>query len=136
MRTVFAGRPRNAISAASEISDSTHLTYDYKVKRALLEDMEASPYSREEIAVRLSARAGREVSLATLEAWVSTTKINRFPAELLPAWTAVTASKRLIETLCIDMGLSLCSSEDVKFAELGRARLREEKLTQELWEKA
>ena len=102
----------------------------------IVEDLKACPLSREEIAFRLSERAGRHITGVMVDAWVSTTKANRFPAELIPAWTAVLGSKRLIEMLVAEMdGLSLCRLEDLEFAELGRARLRAEKLAQGLWEK-
>lgn len=137
MRSVFAGQSRNAISTGAGMSDSTrYQTPDSKVKDMLYEDLKACPLSREEIAFRLSERAGRHITGVMVDAWVSTTKANRFPAELIPAWTAVLGSKRLIEMLVAEMdGLSLCRLEDLEFAELGRARLRAEKLAQGLWEK-
>jgi hypothetical protein len=116
--------------------DSTIGSIVYRVKHALLEDLAASRHSRAEIAVRLTEIAGRQISEAMVDAWVAETKSHRFPAELVPAWTAVTESRRLIEALCAEAGLSVTTPDELRFAELGRARIREEKLTQELWGKA
>ncbi len=125
----------NSVFARSARRTVLPIPMNLKVKRALLEDLKASPYSIEEIAFRLSARVGRHITVVMVDAWVSTTKANRFPAELLPAWTAAMASTRVIEMLCAQMELSVATQEDREFAELGRHQLRAQKLSQGLWEK-
>jgi hypothetical protein len=135
MKTVFAGRPRVAISGTAENSDSTPYPIENRVKTALAADLRESQLSRAEVAMRISGHAGRVITAAMIEAWVAETKNNRFPVELLPAWTAVTGSRRLIEMLCGDIGLSLCMPEDLEFAKLGRVQLSADKLREKLWEK-
>jgi hypothetical protein len=104
-----------------------------RIRRALREDLAECRLSREDLAVRLTVRMGR-VSVALINAWVAESKVNRFPADLVPAWTQVTGSRRLLELLCGEAGLALATREDCEFAELGRTNLRGRKLTQKLWE--
>lgn len=83
--------------------------------------------SRDQVAERLTEVAGR-VTVAQLNAYIAETNANRFPAELIPAWVAVTKSRRLLDLLCGEVGLSVATVEDKEFAELGRAKLRVEQL--------
>ncbi|HTX34340.1 MAG TPA: hypothetical protein VME43_04935 [Bryobacteraceae bacterium] len=90
--------------------------------------------SRTEVALRLSRATGREIGQAMLDAYVAETKEgHRFPAELVPAWVYVMKSRRVLEVLCRQAGLSVATQEDREFAELGRAHLRSEKLARRLW---
>jgi hypothetical protein len=102
----------------------------------MLQDLRESPLSREGVAAELSRVAGRPVSLAMVDAYLSETKAaHRFPAELIPAWVHTLKSPRLLRVLCAQAGLSLATQEDRDFAELGRAALRQEKLAKKLWER-
>jgi hypothetical protein len=104
------------------------------VRDALLQDLKGSNLSRAEVAAELSRMTGRDISQAMIDAYVTPTKQNhRFPAELLPAWVYVLQSTRVLAALCRQVGLSVATREDQDFAEFGRARLREEKLSRKLW---
>jgi len=126
-----------SISGLREVSDNTRdsSTTGYRVKEALVRDLKASPLSRAEVAVRLSREAGRHISLPMIEAFLAPTKPHRFPAELIPAWVLVTGSRCVLEVLCAELGLFPATPEDRDFAELGRTRLLDEKLTRRLMER-
>lgn len=125
-----------AYSGAQQPSSTAFLTASAIVRDAMLADLHGSRLSREEVALELSRVAGRAVSLAMLDAYLSETKQHhRFPAELLPAWVHVLGSARVLMAVCGQAGLSLATQEDRDFAELGRAELRRRKLGQSLWER-
>ena len=105
------------------------------VREALAADLKECGISRSEVAHRLSRAIEQPVSLAMVDAYVSEAKPHRFPAELVPAWVYVTNSRRILEALCVELGLSIATAEDRDFAELGRSRLRDNKLTRRLWER-
>jgi hypothetical protein len=105
------------------------------VRRAAAADLKMCGISRAEVAVRLSARVGRPISVAMIDAYVADSKPHHFPAELIPAWVEVTSSLRILEVLCEEAGLSVATQDDRDFAALGRANLGAEKLTRRLWEK-
>ncbi len=111
--------------------DDSFLEGHERVRKALKADLAGCGLSREEVALRLSNRVGR-VSLAMLDAYVAETKAHRFPAELIPAWVSVTGSRRLLDLLCGEVGLSIATSEDRDFAELGRAQMTGERLRAKL----
>lgn len=105
------------------------------VRDAIGKDLCECGMSRAEIALRLSDMVGKSISKDTIDAWTASTKPHRFPAEWLPAWVYITKSLRLLEVLTGPVGLSLATQEDRDFAELGRIKLNEQKLTKKLWEK-
>jgi len=106
-----------------------------KILSAIWADLKACRYSRAEVALRLSEELGYAVSEAAVDAVAAETKANRMPAEWVPAWVKVTGSRRLLDILCADCGLSAATAEDREFAELGRHQLAAQKLSQGLWEK-
>lgn len=103
------------------------------VRAILSADLKECEKSREQVALDLSEIVGTRITLAMIDAMVAPTKANRFPAEWIPAWIRVTGSERLFRELCGAAGLFLGSEEDRDFAELGRARLKAEKLERKLW---
>lgn len=103
------------------------------VRNALHADLKMCGKSRERVALELSAMVGRQISAEMIDAFVAASKAHRFPAEWIPAWVTVTGSRRLLDLLCGALGLSVATEEDRDFAELGRTRLRDEKLTRKLW---
>jgi hypothetical protein len=98
-------------------------------------DLKECGLSRAQVAYVLSGELGYEVSVAAVDAIVAETKANRMPAEWVPAWVKATGSRRLLDLLCEECGLSAATQEDTDFAELGRHQLKLQKLTQGLWEK-
>jgi hypothetical protein len=102
---------------------------------ALKADLKECGKTRNEVAAELSER-WQQTTVAMLDAFIATSKPHRFPAEAIPAWTLVTGSRRLLDVLAAEVGLSIATAEDRKFAELGRAQLKSKKLAEELWERA
>jgi hypothetical protein len=106
-----------------------------KVILVLAKDLKECGQSRAQIAHVLSGELGYEVSLATLDAMLATTKSNRMPVEWIPAWVKATGSRRILDLLCDECGLSVATQEDREFADFGRHELAIKKLTPGLWEK-
>jgi hypothetical protein len=123
------------MSDLAELSDIVSAPMGAAVRLAILTDLRESRLSRDQIAMDVSRDTGRAISRAMIDAFVAETKPHRFPAELIPAWTRVTGSRRLLDLLCSNLGLSIATEEDRDFAELGRTRLRDEKLTRRLMER-
>jgi hypothetical protein len=143
-----AGAPETAMSDSDSISDKgaseTGLLFDLApvfagtsaiVRDALLRDLKGCLLSREEVAVRLSKQVGRPITTAQIDAFVAESKPHRFPAELVPAWIAITGSRRLLDALARQIGLSVATQEDRDFADLGRAAVQRKKLERKLWER-
>lgn len=103
------------------------------VREVLRADLELCGKSREQVAMDLSRLIGREITLAQMEKWVAESAPHRFPAEYMPAWYAATGSWRIFEALAEKAGLWAGTRDDQEFAELGRVRLKDEKLTRKLW---
>jgi len=112
------------------LSDSFYATSD-RIRKVLKDDLAECGLSRDEVATRLSVRMGR-LSRATLDAYVSETNPNKFPAELIPAWVEVTKSRRVLELLCAEVQCSIATEEDRDFADLARARMKAERLAAKL----
>jgi len=124
-----------SMSDLAKLSDIISAPMGAAVRQAILTDLRESRLSRDQIAIDVSRETGRTVSRAMIDAFVAETKPHRFPAELIPAWTRVTGSRRLLDLLCSNLGLSVATEEDRDFAQLGRTRLLDEKLTRRLMEK-
>jgi len=98
------------------------------VKRAAGKDLKQSKVSRAEIAWRLSAAAGRPITVAQLDALTAETKPHRFSLDLLPEWVRVTGSARLLELICRRAGYWLAGDLEHDLAELARAEFARQKL--------
>jgi len=105
-----------------------------RVRRVLREDLAECGLSRIEVLGRL-AELGASTTGAMLDAYVADSKPHRFPAELIPAWVKVTGSRRILDLVCGECGLATATADDQGFAELGRIKLRGEKLAQKLWDR-
>jgi hypothetical protein len=104
------------------------------LKEILAQDARECPLSRNEIADALTKASGRHITEAQIDAMLAKTKADyRFPAEMIPAWVLVTGSRRALNLICEAAGLSVATDEDKDFAALGRAKLRDEKLSRKLW---
>jgi hypothetical protein len=99
------------------------------IKRALAEDIKECAYSREQIAEGLTRLVGRTITVAQIDAWTAETKIgHRFPAEMIPAWSRVTVSRRVLDLVCAEAGCWVQGATEHDLAELGRAQLQAEKV--------
>jgi hypothetical protein len=103
------------------------------VRGILRADLKECSKSREHVAMELSDSTGARITLDMIDAMVAPTKAHRFPAEWIPAWVSVTGSRRILDALCGAAGLWVATGEDQEFAELGRTKLRAEKLERKLW---
>ena len=108
--------------AEDVLTDSLYET-SVRVRKVLQQDLAECRFSRDEVARRLSVRMGR-ISVAIIDAYVAHSKPHRFPAELIPAWIEVTGSRRILDLLCGEVGLSIANEEDRDFAAFGRAHLK------------
>ncbi len=137
MRTVFPGQAHVAMSESGPLSDSTRKPgKSLKIRLAVAKDLNECGLSRAQVAYALSGELGYEVSVPMIEAIVAETKANRMPAEWLPAWVKATGSRRLLDLLCEECGLSVATQTDRDFAEFGRHEMAIKKLTPGLWEKS
>ena len=122
------------------LSQKLGITDDVKLIAA--QDLKRCRYSREEIALALSGQVGREVTVAQLNAWVAESHSNRFPLDVVSAWTRVTGSTRLLELVCTEAGVYVASETEHRLAaygrrviELDKASERESKLKADLLER-
>ena len=122
--------PDNGTPSTDLLSGAFYATAE-RVRKALKQDLAEAHLSRDEVAIRLSVRMGR-IGAAILDAYVAESKPHKFPAELIPAWIEVTKSRRILDVLCAEVGLSIATEEDRDFAELGRSQMRAKKLRRKL----
>ena len=99
-----------------------------KTAESLALDIKECALSREQIADQLGDIHGRRFTRAQIDAWTAETKQHQFPTYLLPAWTLVTGSTRLLDLLCAAAGLYLADQRDYDLAALARAGLEAERL--------
>lgn len=123
-------------------SPSDHAACDLAVKRAAALDLKECRLSREAVCMELSRLLEREITVAQIDALVAESKTHRLPMSIIPAWITVTGSTRLLALLCGAAGMWLADETEHRFAELGRAGLRAEKLAartaelkEALWDK-
>jgi hypothetical protein len=98
-----------------------------EIKHIASDDLKRCRYSREQIALALSGQVGRDISIAMIDAWVSSTHQHRFPLDILPAWVRVTGSARLLEFVCNQAGLHLSNDTEFHLAEYGRRVIERER---------
>jgi hypothetical protein len=99
-----------------------------RIRKALKEDLKSCRFSRSEVVWRVNSLGGK-ITTALLDAYVAESKCNRFPADLVPIWTKVMDSRRLLDAIAGEVGLFIATTEDQDFAELGRIQLRKEALS-------
>lgn len=98
----------------------------------LLADLSDCGLSRAQVAYAMSAELNAHITVAQIDAIVSATKVNRLPAEWVGAWMKATGSRRILDQLCADAGLTVATKEDQQFAELGRLEVRRRGLWEQL----
>ena len=104
-----------------------------RIKRALVEDLRESKWSRAQIAERLSAEIRRSITEHHIDAFAADSKQGyRFPAEMIGPWIKVTGSRRLLDLICGDAGYHAADETERGLAELGRAQIQREKLDRQL----
>ncbi len=99
-----------------------------RLKKVLVSDIQAQPLSREQIADKLTALSGKNVTRAIVDAWTSETKTHRFPADLIPFWCQVVQSTRILEFVAARAGYYVADQTEHDLAEFARAALQVEKI--------
>lgn len=102
------------------------------IKKMAARDLKACQLSREQVALQLSARLGRRITLAQIDAITSETKAHRMPAEWIPAWVEITGSKAILDLVCRHCGLWVVTDLDRNLAELALAGLQQERLAEKV----
>jgi hypothetical protein len=102
------------------------------LKHAAAKDVKQCPLSRGEIADRISMLVGARITVAQIDAILAESHKNRMPAEWVPAWVQVTGSTRILELLCASANLHLAGEVEHDLADLARAQLQHEKLTNKI----
>jgi len=116
---LFTGLPLAPVTRPGE----GQLDCDRDLKRILTESMK--PYSRYEVAARISQLAGRDITKSTLDTWPAESKDqNRMPMGLVPAFVHATQNTALIEELCRLCGGTFVPFEETKL--LQKARIERE----------
>lgn len=101
------------------------------------EAVRRSDLSREEISDRMREIAkmdglgggrGSTISLSNLDAWVSETKCNLIPANLLPVFCRVTNDITPLEILGAPLGARLIDAQDDRILEWAKAELQSRQL--------
>lgn len=94
------------------------------VRTALVQAIKPCPLSRYEIAGRLSALLGRDISKTMLDKWTAeSAEEHRIPAEVLPAFCLVTESSAPLEILAAAIGHRLVGPDEAEALELARLRI-------------
>lgn len=97
------------------------LDCDGAVREALAETIRTSDMARADIAARMSALSGRQVSEHMLNAWTAPSRTSwRFPLALAPAFEVATSSYSLLERLAAWRGCRVLVGEEALQAEWGR----------------
>lgn len=99
------------------------------IKRALQVDVKQCPWSREEIAGRLSLAMQRPVTVAQINAWTAATKPHRFPLDMLAAWVVVTGSRRLLDVVIPAAGFAVADEREQQLAAYARTLLQRDEVT-------
>ena len=96
------------------------LDYTGKVAELITKAFRGSPFSREQIADKMTVLTGQHISIEMLNAWTAESrKRHRFPLEFLPAFQQATDDKRLIEFLVKQTGGEVYCGEEALNARLG-----------------
>lgn len=91
------------------------------VRTALVQAIKPCPLSRYEIAGRLSALLGRDISKTMLDKWTAeSAEEHRIPAEVVVALCVVTDCTKPLEVLTSALGVRLVQPEEAEALELGR----------------
>lgn len=116
---------RRAIEAAP-----ASFNISYRLRAEISEGLKRCPYSRFEVAARMSNLLGVEVTKSQLDSWTAESKeYHRFPAEYLPAYCAVTGHKEPLRIMARLIQCYLLETEEALLAELGRIDQAKRELT-------
>ena len=119
-----------AAPCVSPIAEGS-LNYSIELRRALSAALKGTPLSRYEIAGRMSALLGEDVTKAQIDAWTAESKEAwRFPFEYAAALEAACDTTILQEILARKRGCRLLVGEDTLFAELALIQHRRAELAE------
>lgn len=97
-----------------------------RLSHAMSRAVSASGLSRWEIAGRVSALVGQEITKAMLDSWTAESKEqHRPPAEFLPAFCVVTGSREPLQILTDSAGLFCLPGPEALRAEIQKLREQE-----------
>lgn len=93
---------------------------DQPLRRWLNEAIDRSPLSRDQIADAMTVLSGRPITKSMLDTWTGAGRVNRFPAELLPAFCIACGNNLVMERLAADMGARLSDTQEATLARMGQ----------------
>ncbi len=106
---------------AQPVSKAGKYDWDKRLRSLISEVLKASPYSRYEIAARMSELLGKSISKEQIDSWSAESKENhRFPLVYLPAFVMATGDSRIMRELAELCNGHFIESEDALRLELGR----------------
>ncbi len=106
---------------AEPVSKAGKYDWDKRLRSLISEALKASPYSRYEVAARMSELLGKSISKEQMDSWSAESKENhRFPLVYLPAFTVSTGDSRIMRELAELCNGHFIESEDALRLELGR----------------
>lgn len=112
--------------------DIDSMELSIKVKNLLSEALKKCPYSRHEVAAKLSKKTGKEITYHTLNSWTAESKeLRRFPVEFLPAFCHVTGDFTILKVIANIAGGFFIEGEEAIYTQLGRIQAEEAKLEKE-----
>jgi hypothetical protein len=99
---------------------------DEMIRKALADTIRLSSLSRDEIAERMGAYLGCEVSVSQLNAWTAESKGGyRFPLAYLPAFCRAVGSSHVLAQVARSCGLYVIAEEEYRIFELGKIEQQE-----------
>jgi hypothetical protein len=97
------------------------LDIDSELRAAVSADIKACPFSRYQIAARMSELTGQEITESMLYSWTADSKDrHRFPCQFLPAFAIATGQRRTFEVLSRHSGLFALPGPEALRAEIQR----------------
>lgn len=97
------------------------LDYATELRHVLSAALKSSPFSRYDIAARMSELTGQDISKPMLDAWTAESKTPwRFPFEYAAAFESACGTTALQELLGRKRGSRILVGEETLLAELGR----------------
>jgi hypothetical protein len=108
-------------SQSSNPPPSGSLDIDSEFRAAVSADIKASPFSRYQIAARMSELVGQEITESMFNNWTSEAhEKHRFPCQFLPAFVVATGGRRAFECLSRRSGLFALPGPEALRAEIHR----------------
>lgn len=115
-------RPKNGEFASFNI--------DLQLREVITEAIKVCPYSRIQIASKMSELLGIEVTKSMIDSWTADSRegVYRFPACYLPAFCHVVGSLEPLRIMADLLGAYVLEGEDALLTELGRIETQKKKL--------